>query len=91
MAYAGGHQLFNFLDRPYASPGSGGGAIQCGRGAGKIELPLEGPILLQPKDKCGVGYISRAGGVDYGNRKGGSWYSCFPSHAKTPCRPGSLR
>ena len=71
VAYAGGHEVLDGLNRLNPSPGSCGRAIQCSRGAGEVELSFQGPVLQEPVDKAGVKDISRPGGIDHGHGKGG--------------------
>src|SRR5450755_2209434 len=70
VAGCGRHQVLNGFDRLDAAACAGCGAIERGGGTGKVQLPLEGPALVETVDKTGVEDVSGAGGIDDGNAIG---------------------
>jgi hypothetical protein len=71
MPSAGGHQLLDGCDGLDATAGADGGAVERGRGAGEIELPLQGPALQEPVDEARVKNVSGAGSVNRLHAKSG--------------------
>jgi hypothetical protein len=64
VASAGGHEAFDLRDGVNAAAGADSGAIECGSGAGEIELLLQRPTLQKRVDKSGMKNIACAGGID---------------------------
>src|SRR5258708_26552755 len=71
MPSAGGHQLLDGCDGLDAAAGADGGAVERGRGTGKIELLLQGPALQESVNKACVKNICGAGGVNWLHAKSG--------------------
>ena len=68
---AGGEETFDGGERGDAAAGTDGRAIERSRGAGEVELLLQGPALQKRVDEAGVEQVARAGGVHGLHLKGG--------------------
>lgn len=72
VAAAGGEDPVDGGKRCDASASADGGAIECGGGAGEIELPLQGPPFQKRVDEAGMKKITgacRVNGVDMKRRR----------------------
>src|SRR2546429_2412221 len=71
MPSAGGDEVLDGVDGPDAAASADGSAVERGRGAGEIELPLQRPALQEPVEEAGMKNVSGAGGVNRLHTKSG--------------------
>src|SRR5881394_1869054 len=71
MPSAGGDEVLDGVDGLDAAASADGSAVERGRGAGEIELPLQRPALQEPVDEAGMKNVSGAGGVNRLHTKSG--------------------
>src|SRR6266481_1071411 len=64
VSSARGDELFDTFDGLNAAAGADGGAVECGGGAGEIELALQRPALQEPINKTCVENVTSARGVN---------------------------
>src|ERR1700720_4462825 len=74
---AGCHEGGDVVEGVDAAAGADGSAVQCGGGAGEFKLAVEGPVGEESVDEAGVEDVSGSGGVDDGDRVGGSVEELF--------------
>src|SRR5712692_7435887 len=71
MSSASGDEVLDGVDGVNSAAGADCGAVERGRGTGKIELALQGPALQESVDKTCVKNVSGAGGVNGLHAKSG--------------------
>src|SRR5260370_26967055 len=64
VSSARGDEVFDTFDGLNAAAGADGGAVECGGGAGEIELALQRPALQEPINKTCVENVTSARGVN---------------------------
>jgi len=74
---AGGDEIGDVVERVDAAASADCGAVQCGGGAGEIELAVEGPVFEESVDEACVEDVARACGVDYRDAEGRGMEEAF--------------